>query len=173
MLKEFSKVKIYHSEKRLNAGQARNLGVKMSKGEILAFIDSDCIAPKDWLKSILNCFDKYPEICGVLGVYTGGHSLIEKISGGEYLKKSSIGFFEGFIEGNCAFKREVFDRGCYWSERARSQYIDLVKCIRFKVKKPILWNPDLKVFHLGKVGFGKIIKSGRSKFEEDIKSPKL
>lgn len=173
MLRGLPRVKIYHSEKRLNAGQARNLGVKISKGEILAFIDSDCIAPRDWLKNILDCVKKYPEICGVLGVYTGGRSLVEKISGGEYLEESSIGFYGGFIEGNCAFKREIFERGCSWSERARSQYVGLAECMKSKIKKPVLWNSNLKVLHLGRVSFNKIIKSGRSKFEEDIKSPKL
>ena len=46
-------------------------------------------------------------------------------------------------------------------------------CIKSKIKKPVLWNSNLKVLHLGRVSFNKIIKSGRSKFEEDIKSPKL
>ena len=31
---------------------ARNLGIKSSTGEILAFIDADCISDKDWIKNI-------------------------------------------------------------------------------------------------------------------------
>ena len=173
MLKEFPKVKVHYFEKHVNAGKARNLGVKLSRGEIIAFIDSDCIAPENWLKKILKYFDEYPQICGVLGVYTGGRSLLEKICGGEFLEEFSIGFFDGFIEGNCAFKREIFEKGCFWSERSRSEYVDLAKCIKFKIKKPVLWDPDLKVLHLGRVTWGKIIKSGISKFEEDKKNKVL
>jgi len=168
-----SQVKVYHSDRRLNAGQARNLGVEVSNGKILAFIDSDCIAPKDWLRKIKNYFDVYPQICGVYGVYSGGCTLIEKITGGEFLEKHEIGFYGGFIEGNCAFKREVFDNGCRWSETVRSQYVGLAKCINTKIKKPVLWSSELKVIHLGRVGLKKIFKSGMSKFNEDKKSLNL
>jgi len=173
ILKEFPEVKLYRFRKRLNAGQARNIGTKASRGDIIAFIDSDCVAPENWLKRILDDFNRYPQICGVFGVYTGGRSLLEKICGGEFRKQSGIGFCKGFIEGNCAFKREVFEKGCSWSERTRSQYVDLAKCIRLKVGKPVLWDSDLKVLHLGRVTWRKLIKSGMSKFEEDKKSKML
>ncbi|MBU0477488.1 glycosyltransferase [bacterium] len=38
---------------------ARNSGVKESKGDIVAFIDDDAIAERDWLKNLYNTFDKY------------------------------------------------------------------------------------------------------------------
>lgn len=37
-------------------GHARNLGIKTAKGEILAFIDADCVAHENWLSSIENTF---------------------------------------------------------------------------------------------------------------------
>jgi len=33
----------------LRIGGVRNLGAKESKGDVLAFIDADCVAPSDWL----------------------------------------------------------------------------------------------------------------------------
>lgn len=33
-----------------NVGAARNMGAKVAKGEVLFFIDADCLAPKDWCK---------------------------------------------------------------------------------------------------------------------------
>ncbi|RLE74288.1 MAG: hypothetical protein DRJ44_07705, partial [Thermoprotei archaeon] len=170
ILGSFLGIKLIRSRKRLNAGQARNIGVRASQGDIIAFIDSDCIAPENWLEKIILTFKEHPEICGVFGVYTGGRTLLEKISGGEFLEKSSTGFFQGFIEGNCAFKREVFEKGCLWSERTRSQYVQLAECIRSNIKKPVRWNPKLKVLHLGRVTWKKIVKSGISKFEEDMKN---
>ena len=41
---------IYLCEKKQSSYAARNKGIKESKGDILAFIDGDCIASKEWLK---------------------------------------------------------------------------------------------------------------------------
>jgi len=37
-------------------GTARNLGAKFAKGDILAFVDSDCVVSEDWLPIIENVF---------------------------------------------------------------------------------------------------------------------
>lgn len=63
--KKFSEVK-FLSEKTPGSYIARNKGILHSKGEILAFIDSDCIAHKDWIKNgvkkLLN-----EKNCGIVG----------------------------------------------------------------------------------------------------------
>ena len=41
---------------------ARNLGVSHSSGEIIAFTDDDCIAPVDWLSTIVNIFNIHPKV---------------------------------------------------------------------------------------------------------------
>lgn len=39
----------YVIEKKRGRGLARNIGIKNAKGEIVAFIDADCMACRDWL----------------------------------------------------------------------------------------------------------------------------
>lgn len=46
-------VRLERSPHRLFPGEARHLGVGLSRGEIIAFTDSDCIAAPDWLPALL------------------------------------------------------------------------------------------------------------------------
>ena len=43
-------------------GAARNKGMENAKGDVFVFIDSDCTAPPDWLKTIKNAFDCDPAL---------------------------------------------------------------------------------------------------------------
>lgn len=46
--------------------QARNLGIRLSKGEIVAMIDDDVILPSHWVSSVLLAFSE-PEVTGMTG----------------------------------------------------------------------------------------------------------
>jgi len=46
---------------------ARELGVKASNSEFIAFTDADCVVPEDWLSTLINCFDDEGDIAAVGG----------------------------------------------------------------------------------------------------------
>ena len=50
--KIFPGIKFIHLDRKTDPGTARNMGIKAAKGEIIAFIDSDCVASPDWLEKI-------------------------------------------------------------------------------------------------------------------------
>jgi GT2 family glycosyltransferase len=50
---EFPAVHLVHLEQQTDPGTARNLGIVQARGEIIACIDADCIAPPDWLKRMV------------------------------------------------------------------------------------------------------------------------
>ena len=54
-----------------NCAQARNFGIKLADGEIIGFIDSDCIAPKNWLAHMVAFLKKLPGVGGVGGIGIG------------------------------------------------------------------------------------------------------
>ncbi len=47
---------------------ARNTGAANARGEIILFIDADCVADPDWLKEMLSPFED-PEVVAVKGAY--------------------------------------------------------------------------------------------------------
>lgn len=47
--------------------KALNLGIKNSSGEIIAMTDDDCVVTKNWLKNIVEAFQKNPDVAMVYG----------------------------------------------------------------------------------------------------------
>jgi mycofactocin system glycosyltransferase len=72
-------VKFISLKDRHQAPFCRNTGAAAAKGEILAFIDSDCVADPLWLKDLLPAFEN-PEV-GVVG------GLVDSATGGNGLDK--------------------------------------------------------------------------------------
>lgn len=49
----FPEVKLYRFSEKKFPGDARNFGISVAKGKIIAFIDADCAADRDWVDEIL------------------------------------------------------------------------------------------------------------------------
>jgi GT2 family glycosyltransferase len=46
-------VRLYRSARRLFPGDARNLALQHATGDVIAFLDADCVPAEDWLERIL------------------------------------------------------------------------------------------------------------------------
>ncbi len=66
----------------VNIAHGRNIAVEATSGGIIASIDSGCRAQPDWLKKLIQPFEKDPEIEFVAGFYKiDGRTLLENVVG--------------------------------------------------------------------------------------------
>ena len=114
IVKQFG-VRIINKEKNTGAGDARDVGVRAAKSDIIAFIDSDCLAPRDWLRVALQEFERDSELGGIGGFYfcpLDSGSLAAKISKLEndydyYINDITEIFPQG---GNSFFLKKVWEK---------------------------------------------------------------
>lgn len=106
ILESYPRIKIINFTKNMGVGAARNSGIENAKGEILLFLDADCIADKNLVKEHVK---HYPEYDCVTGAYMPrkGNTLLSLYS--YYLAKvvwtdehASPTFNNG------SFKKEIF-----------------------------------------------------------------
>ncbi|MEA2037372.1 MAG: glycosyltransferase family 2 protein [Nanoarchaeota archaeon] len=63
-------VKLIQSKRNLGAGASRNSGAKISKGDILLFVDGDVVINKDHIRNVAEDFENNPDVSVVQGVYS-------------------------------------------------------------------------------------------------------
>lgn len=63
---EFPTVRCFSQANRGPAA-ARNVGIRMANGDIIAFTDDDCVAPPTWLSQLVDGYVRHPEVAGVGG----------------------------------------------------------------------------------------------------------
>jgi len=110
-------ITLIQSEQRLYPGAGRNRGIKMARGEILAFTDADCIADPGWVEAIVQAHSRDSEVIG--GVVDNANP--ENLTGWAYY----------FTEFN------------HWSPGAPGGYVDDIPtcCLSMKRSAYERWGP--------------------------------
>jgi len=107
---------VFTREKRRSAYAARNKGVTLAKGEILAFTDSDCVPTEKWIEKAVPAFadSKVGCVAGQIEGYPHVHTKVQK-----YLNEIRLldqrtnlnNFFLPFaVTANVFYRRDIFDR---------------------------------------------------------------
>jgi len=144
---------------------ARNAGVKASRGEIIAFIDDDAVADRDWLKNLVKNYDD-PYVIGAGGlikpVWKGGRPSwfpeeLDWIVGCSYkglpecrcIVRNPIGC-------NMSFLRDVFEKVGYFNAEVgrigkkllASEETDFsLRALRKIPDSKIIHDPSVIVYH--------------------------
>lgn len=144
---------------------ARNLGIKHFQGDIIAFVDDDCIVEKEWISLMVEAHRKNHEV-SVIGGYTVVPNQKTSAIVSQSLSNSSI---ETDIQGkkeviffptcNVSFKRQIFDKYSFNEEFLFPGGEDLEFFWRlFKDGYNFIWDKNIKVIHYRDAAFLDFIK---------------
>lgn len=125
----------------------RNYGASLATGTVLAFLDADCIAPRDWLEHSL-------AVAPLRGVW-GAHYLVPLDSTWvgrvwfEHQARSQEGAIS-FLPGGCLFMRrpDFMELGGFGENLETSEDVDLCQRAR-SCGMSVLGFPALAVYHEG------------------------
>lgn len=163
---------------RLSPAQARNIGVKNSRGDILLFTDSDCVPPRNWVKEIIVSFQKYqidcvigtrePDIGEGLGTFVRRYDFILYsnkfiISEPLIINQKNLQKGQPFIllaGNNFGMKRELWNKiGGMKTIFKNPTGEDIMMEIEIiKHGANILFNPYIKVHHIHPVSLTKLFR---------------
>jgi len=135
-------------------GEGKNIGIKNSNGEIIAFTDGDCVVDKDWTKKILEHFDAMgPQVGAVGGPYLPPHQsgLIAQylaIGAEPFFPAESVpATYKSLPGGNVAYRRGVVVQvGGFDSRLLIGEDYDL----NFRINNlgyELFFARDVKVYH--------------------------
>jgi glycosyltransferase involved in cell wall biosynthesis len=121
---------IYVSEPRRGVSYARNRGIEESKGEIVAFLDADCVASESWLTELVRPFEDLN-----VGAVAGELDHMPAETAAERQAAKQLGHWQRFavsseppfiVTANAAFRRSVLDHlGGFDVNLPRAQDVDL------------------------------------------------
>jgi len=115
------------NSKRMGQSYGKNLGIKKSETDLVAFIDDDCIADKNWLKNLAKAMTLKEKIGIVGGRIVGLSGDMDKVSKKRrksrifrillrffYLKSNNVGkiYINGFTDSN--FDRKDYEGEVDW-----------------------------------------------------------
>jgi len=169
--KKFSDVRLIETRK-MGIGEAINLGIQHSKGEIIVFdLNSDDVVDKNWLSILVSALETSPEI-GIVegkrygtthGVLYGAGGKVNWITGNVYgigqgkmdSEEFNFGREVDFVRV-IAVKREVIRRIGLCDHAYYIYFEDTDFCIRAKKAGfKILYVPEAILWHVGGATVGK------------------
>lgn len=154
----FPMVHLIHREQRMGSGTARNLGVAIARGDILAFTDSDCIVESDWLRRMCERHDQFPDCAAVGGPIVNGNPE-SLISWAGYLAEFSESLPHKFDRevnhiptSNLSFKKYVFEQYGHFPGDGIVKGVDRLFNWRIRRKgEKILYACDIRVAHCHRI----------------------
>jgi glycosyltransferase involved in cell wall biosynthesis len=135
-------------------GPARNRGASVAGADIIAFIDADCLADAGWIRGIVECFDRNPDVHCLAGDIQLTPATCSSATAIEAYERIFSYRVQRYVErdhfaatGNMAVRKEVFRTvGPFggisvmedneWGQRATAQGFRIVYAPQVRVYTP-------------------------------------
>jgi len=153
-------IRYFRQERNKGPAAARNVGIKEAKGEIIAFLDDDCLPDKDWLANISGIFKSaeaieivqggfkiYPTFNPLRKMYLAITNLAEErrimrgVAGSRYDHALFLGTGTAAIRKSLLFKNNLFFDEILFTKqdidlyrRIKAQGLDIIYSDKIKVK---------------------------------------
>lgn len=165
VLREFPQVELIRLRQRSDPALARNTGAQWARGEVLAFIDSDCTAGPDWLKRLYETIKGGYDAAGGAIANGNGYSLVSwagyLCEFREFLPGGKPRDVDNLTLGNAAYTAKAFwetggfPAGCFPQE-------DQVFHHRFRqIGRRIRFDPGVVVMHRHRTELGEYLSHQR------------
>lgn len=159
IIKKFPNIRLLESN-GAGPSKARNMAIKESNGEFVAFTDADCIVHPEWLNELLKGF----LLPGVAGVGGGQRSPDDETEFGKNVQDflKSVGFITEYVKTrnnqtlkeikhnptcNMMYRREIFEKVGYFLEGLwPGEDVELDYRIT-KAGYKLMYNPEAVVYH--------------------------
>lgn len=162
---KYSNLIAIKTEENKGAYHSRNLGASISRGNVVAFTDSDCILPPDWLLKIDRAF-KNREVMCVQGTFERKGKWELPVPGDEHLRHPSFQKRKGLDTKNLAIRKKLFLKYKFDEKFRNSGDQDLGHRLT-EDRISISYNPDVTVTHVETRGFWELTSRGK-KYGEGI-----
>jgi glycosyltransferase involved in cell wall biosynthesis len=131
----FADVKYHRLSLRSGPARARNAGIVLSTGNILAFTDSDCMADPLWVEQLYRRLTSRPEYAGVGGKVLPLHDDIYSTYNTVYRCLEPPVHIEAVISANCMFwKQPVIDAGMFDEFFFHPGGEEIALCMKLRIK---------------------------------------
>ncbi|MFP4458545.1 MAG: glycosyltransferase [Candidatus Zixiibacteriota bacterium] len=179
IIEKYEGINLILQDKIQSSYASRNEAIDISKGDILAFTDSDCVLTEDWLKEAISCFDRTSaDIIGgnIEFTFSDKMGIYEKYDSIYHMNQRATVARGRSVTANIFVKRHVFEKAgkfrndlisggdSEWCERALKAGFKMEFC------------ENALLFHPARIGYHANVKKekriGKGEGQIRLKSPK-